>query len=222
MKGIHASWVGLTLAASIVLLSQPAYAKFLPPTQLIDACKAAAAGRDAASIFTSKPLTLKDGYTINVLQLKKKRTLSIAVLLHNKGAPGGPEVPTIDTICLDGQQDTTSNDGNIVFTGHWFKRSRMLFRLVNFNHLKWQAIPRQSLGMVETKDISSTLKPTQGQLPDCLSPSSITEENSRRDLKFPLCSNYTFKDRYFTYSLFLDDGTSNPVVLDPQIIHHPN
>jgi|ERR1700733_5237883 hypothetical protein len=222
MKGIHTSCLALMLVMLISLIAYPACAKVLLPTQLADVCQEAAPGPDASSIFSRKSLTIKEGYTIDVLRLKKKRTLSIAVLLHNKGAAGGPEVPTIAAVCLDGTQEADSKDGTIVFTGHWFKRSRMLFRLVNFTRISWESTPRQSLGMLETKVINSTLKPTQGQLPDCLNPSDITEENSRRDLKFPMCSNYTFKDRYYIYSLFFDDGTSTPLVLDPQIIHHPN
>jgi hypothetical protein len=220
MKGIHTSCVGLILAL-ISLIGQPACAKFLLPTQLADVCQEASHSPDASSIFSSKPLKISDDYTINVLRLKKKRTLNIAVLLHNSGASGSPEVPTIVAVCLDGKQDINSKDGNIVFTGHWFKKSRMLFRLVNFTHILWEATPRQSLGMVEAKGINSALQPNQGQFPRCLDPSNITEENSRHDLKFPMCTNYTGKDRYFKYSLFFDDGTATPLVIDPQIIHHP-
>jgi hypothetical protein len=222
MKGIRTSCVGLILATLILLIAQPACAKFLLPTQLADVCQEAPPNPDASSIFSGKPLEIKKGYTINVYRLKKKRTLNIAVLLHNTAAPGSPEVPTIVAVCLDRTQAIESKDGTIVFTGHWFKRSRMLFRLVNFTRISWEATPRQSLGMLETTTFNSTLEPKQGQLPDCLNPSSVTEENSRRDLKFPMCTNYTFKDRYYKYSLFFDDGTSTPVVLDPQIIHHPS
>jgi hypothetical protein len=224
MKNSHLSCAGLILATLISFISQPACAKsqFLLPTQLADVCQEAPPpGADAASIFTSTSLDIKEGYTINVLRLKKKRTLNIAVLLHNAGAPGGTEVPKIVAVCLDGsQQITLNNNGDIVFTGHWLRRSRMLFRLVNFSHIFWEATPRQSLGIVETTTKDSY--PQQGQIPACLNPSDITEANSRHDLKFTMCSNYTFKDRTYKYSLFLDNGTSKPVVLDPQIIHHPN
>jgi hypothetical protein len=221
MKGIRTSCVGLILATLISLIAQPACAKFLLPTQLADLCQEAPPNPDASSLFSGKTLEIKKGYTVNVYRLKKKRTLNIAVLLHNTGAPGSPEVPTIFAVCLDGSQSAGSKDGSIVFTGHWLKRSRMLFRLVNFTRIQWEATPSQSLGMLETNTVDSTLEPKQGQLPDCLNSSSITEENSRRDLKFPMCTNYTLRDRYYKYSLFFDDGTSTPLVLDPQIIHHP-
>jgi hypothetical protein len=222
MKGIHSSCAGLILATLISLITQPACAKFLLPTELANVCQEAPASPDASSIFSSTSLTIRPGYTINVYRLKKQRTDNIAVLLHNSGTAGSAEVPTIVAVCLDGHQDTTSIGGKVVFTGHWFRRSRILFRLVDFAHISWEATPRQSLGMLETKVINSPDKPKQGELPDCLNPADITEENSRHDLKFPLCYNFTVKDRYFTYSLFFDDGTSTPIVLDPQIIHHPN
>jgi hypothetical protein len=220
MKRILSSCIGLVLATNIsfVALSSDAGAdaKLLSPVELTNDCQYAPAN------FVSKSYQTGSGDTINVLSLRKKHTHSVAVILRNIAAPGAPEVPRIEAVCLDRQKDASSVNGNIVFSGENGKRVPVVFRLVGFNTITWVQPAVKAIGILETAAPNSSDHPTAGDVPPCLgTPPPITA--TAKDLTVLMCKHTASHDLYYVYGLYMNQtGHAVPIEIDPQIIHQPS
>jgi hypothetical protein len=220
MKGIHCSVSGLVATMIVLLIALPCYGE-APRKTLADECQYAMTAVDRSTIFTMVPLTIRDGYTVEVFtpKVRRKATKNIAVILHNRSDSPTPEVPRIVAVCLDGKKDLSSINGNISFSNEKKGRTKILFRLVDFTDTTWVTPPEKAVGIVPTEAPNSSDIPVQGVVPACLTPPAISIPNMR-DLTFTMCPNNASYAYFYVYAVYtLQNGQVIP--LDPQIIHHP-